>query len=83
MADPDDADLKARPAAGMERLRGKFIAGLPARAEQLTVALAQENRGEHVRLVHQLAGAAASFGMEALAERARALELALTANAEK
>lgn len=76
---PPERALEARLEAGMERLRRGFVSGLAARATALLAARAARQNEEMVRLVHQLSGSAAAFGLYKLAATARELEQALLA----
>jgi hypothetical protein len=56
---------------GFERLRSRFIAGLPQRWADIVAAPAGPER---VAVLHRLAGAAGSYGLTALGDAARAAE---------
>lgn len=68
----------------MAVLRGRFIERLPARVDELTSAFAafsedggEEARAHMARLAHSLAGAAGTFGYDAMAAAARRLDVCL------
>ena len=75
------------PAAGMppavqaafQRLRGQFLAGLPARWQEIESALPGAAQRD---ALHRLAGAAGSYGFEALGQAARQAERLCAAGAE-
>jgi len=77
-------DTQARIEAGMTVLRGRFMERLPARLDELAAAFAafpeaggEEASAHMARLAHSLAGAAGTFGFEALAAAARRLDACL------
>ena len=57
--------------AAFERLRGQFLAGLPARWQAIESAAPGAPRRD---ALHRLAGAAGSYGFEALGQAARQAE---------
>lgn len=72
-------DLMHAPAsvqAGMARLRERFMAGLPQRWRDIEAA---GDAGARAAALHQLAGVAGSFGLDALGHAARAGENAALA----
>src|SRR5438105_770375 len=80
------ATREERRAALAALRRHVFVRGLPARADELLAAWELAAAGDvgswdELRLVaHRLAGAAATFGFDALADRARRLEGVVLAN---
>lgn len=68
----------------MALLRGRFVERLPARLDEFAAAFAaipeaggEVPRAHMARLAHSLAGAAGTFGFEALAAAARRLDTCL------
>jgi len=57
--------------AGLEALRRKFVAGLPARWQEIEQA---PDPAARTAALHRLAGAAGSYGYEQLGQAARAAE---------
>ncbi|PKL78728.1 MAG: hypothetical protein CVV27_02875 [Candidatus Melainabacteria bacterium HGW-Melainabacteria-1] len=63
----------------MHELISRFVSSLPNRIEQLKQAAAMPDRQPLLRLVHQLKGAAGSYGFDPVSELAARLEQALSA----
>ncbi|MEJ6006965.1 Hpt domain-containing protein [Paucibacter sp. AS339] len=74
MADSPTAGLSAASAAAFEKLRLRFAAGLQQRWADISEA---SNAEQQITALHQLAGAAGSYGWEPLGAAARRAELAL------
>lgn len=72
MAEGGALDLEAQFA----RIRQQFVKGLPGRWQELTQATSPEER---CAVLHRLAGAAGSFGFEALGQLAREAMAAIEA----
>lgn len=73
-----DDDRRRAAQEGFERLRSRFMAGLPQRWAEIVAAPPGRLR---VAALHRLAGAAGSYGLQALGEAARAAEHAGGADA--
>lgn len=71
----DAASLGLPPGseAAFASLRQRFLQALPARQQALLDATSASQRGD---LLHRLAGAAGSYGLQALGSKARAAEQA-------
>ncbi|WP_157270391.1 Hpt domain-containing protein [Azohydromonas aeria] len=72
----DLANAPASVQAGMARLRERFLAGLPQRWREIEAAA---DAAARAGALHQLAGVAGSFGLDALGNAARAGENAALA----
>ena len=76
MAEASVVRLPAAAEAAFELLRRRFIAGLPARWEEIEHAASVPGRQA---ALHRLAGAAGSFGLAPIGEAARRAERLLAA----
>lgn len=68
---PAPAGLAAAQRAAFEQLRARFVAGLPERWQRISKPDAP---GQRAQALHQLAGAAGSYGFPAIGELARQAE---------
>jgi HPt (histidine-containing phosphotransfer) domain-containing protein len=76
MSLPDPAEAPPSVQAALERLRERFMAGLPQRWRDIQEA---PDAAAQAAVLHQLAGVAGSFGLHALGQAAREGEHAAVA----
>lgn len=74
MAEPNDRAGPTGPSAALKELRERFVAGLPQRWHEIANDIDLSRRGQ---ALHRLAGAAGSYGFDAVGTAARAAEHAL------
>jgi CheY-like chemotaxis protein len=71
-------DAQATPHTSIERLRERFINGLPERAQVLEDAWRAGNRLALAQAAHQLKGTAGAYGLSRVAQAAQTVELLVT-----
>jgi two-component system, sensor histidine kinase LadS len=64
---PEPVPTTAPPDPDLEALRQQFLDGLPARADRIIQALANNNTDQLVLEIHRLRGAAGAYGLHDLA----------------
>jgi HPt (histidine-containing phosphotransfer) domain-containing protein len=74
VAEPNDEAGPTEASAALEKLRERFVAGLPQRWHEIAHGTELSRRRQ---ALHRLAGAAGSYGFDAVSTAARTAEQAL------